>query len=435
MKKLCGDMVSISGKDSGKPLLVAVLGLCVSFSASYSGPLQAADIMSMKPFPRWFKQSMKREMPLESESSFTLEALNAKGQVRSKSLTQEQGDGFWLVNLDIGTEAPVECYSFSVFDGPANSMTVLIDNAINNMPVIYNKTLAGKFNFAQDVGVIGNVPYLSVDTLYHLGKGKAQLYGLVKGLAAKTGDTLHVCLHNELGYRETFLSVFTSFIQAFKDHQDEASFFESAYRLSIDGMPVGFMTESYAFDADGDVAIVKNSSVALPIDASVLTRLDTVGQEWSTPEGALINANTYSVQNSELASQYFLERKEQLWRVDGQRKGETIDASLEQNESAYSADLVSSYGSYLATVELLNAEKNNTKMPRWVPEAEPTKVSDIGLSKLLDDDRANLSFDMGSIKMQFLSNPDGVFQSGSVEQAGLTMKMELIYSKGSPKQP
>lgn len=401
-----------------------------ALSLSFGGTAQAAEIMSMKAFPKWFKTSMKREQKVESSSALKLDALKIDAQVLSNSLTLEQGDGFWYVNLNIGTEAPMECYTFSVFDGPANSLHVLMNNAIQGMPDAYDKPLVGKFNFAQDVGVTGNIPYLSVDALYHLGKGKKQLYGLVKGLSAKTGEYLHACVHNELGYRKTFLSVFESYVAAFSSAQSDNAFFRSVHRVTFKGMPVGYVSESYTSDEDGDVATVNNSAVIFPVDESNLTRHDAVAQEWSSPDGELINASTYSVQNSTLASDYSLQKHQEKWQIKGQRKEETLDSHLE-----YTGELVSDYGTYLAVIDLLSSDKTMTTLPKWDPEEDPLVMSQTELSKISDNSDANLNFDMGSVKMQFLSDKAGIFEKGTVVQSEMELDMELIYSKGTPKQP
>ncbi|WP_201796588.1 hypothetical protein, partial [Tenacibaculum discolor] len=123
-------------------------------------------------------------------------------------------DDYWYFTVDIGSETPVECWAFQDYDGLANSLVNMMKYSINNVSANANKALESQYNFSLDISTLGNVPVFSYDILYNLGESDERVSGLMKGMSAESANGLQVCLHNEIGYRDTFKDVFTSFVNA-----------------------------------------------------------------------------------------------------------------------------------------------------------------------------------------------------------------------------
>ncbi|WP_371194471.1 hypothetical protein [Glaciecola sp. SC05] len=406
-------------------LFIAVL---MSFALALSA--NAVDFVNLKDFPEWFQESIAREVKLDKTSQLKLEQFNVDAEVIGAYTLADDSDGTWYYTIDIGTPAPVECYVFSEFDGPATSLYSVIDFGLSGAASIYDKALTSKNNYYLNTGVIGDTPFLALDTLYSLGEGSEKLSGVLKAMSAKTDQSLQICMHNEIGYRDSFRQVFESFVKAFTANQQNPEFFESLFKVSLNGIPMGYMQESYAKDADGDVYIVNNTALLIPVDASSIARTDTVSTSWARPDGSLINGSEYTLENGVVTSQFSILHGDEGWQVEGQMQGKAISAKLDHD-----GWLLSGFGSYLELEILRNAEATSGEFNMWAPSADPTSALPVVLRQIEGDENANFEVDMGALVMKFLADEKGVFRQGSLQQGPVSMNMELIYSKGEPSLP
>jgi hypothetical protein len=400
---------------------------CLSLASTLSFASHAADLINIKDFPSWFQEAMARESKLTETSKLKIEKFNVNADVKGKFKLIDDSEGTQYYTIDIGSGSPVECYVFSEFDGPANSLYSVIEYSLSGVEELNKKSLSGKSNYSIDSGVIGNTPYLSLDTLYLLGEGNEKVSGILKGISAQTDQSLQLCIHNEMGYRQTFLNVFESFVQAFLENQKNQNFFEVIYQVSTNGTPMGYVQERYATDEEGDVSIINDSAMLIPVDASSIARRDTVFTSWSRPDGSIINGSEYSIDNGVMSSEFSLAYLEDAWQVEGQLQGKPIKTKLE-----HTGWLLSGFGSYIELKNLRQSENESDQFHMWAPSADPTSALPVALSKVNDDENANFEIDMGALVMKFLADEKAIFRQGTIAQGPILMKMELIYSKGEP---
>ena len=96
-------------------------GMLVILSTSVFSA-QAKDLNDINTFPAWFQESLKREVELKQNSDLSIEQYGIKAKVLGKYQQVESEEGILNYQIDIGTQAPVECFVFSEFDGPATSL-------------------------------------------------------------------------------------------------------------------------------------------------------------------------------------------------------------------------------------------------------------------------------------------------------------------------
>jgi hypothetical protein len=193
---------------------------------------------------------------------------------------------------------------------------------------------------------------------------------------------------------------------------------------------MGFIQESYAKDADGDVAIENYSALMIPVDQSSVSRTDSLSISYSSPEGSLINAYEYTIENGVMASEFNLGYQDEQWQVAGQMQGKEVTASLEHD-----GWLLTGFGSYLVLENLRNSEEVSGDYHMWAPSADPTSALPVTLKKLEDNPEANFEIDMGMLKMKFLADDKNIFRQGTMLQGPISMNMELIHVEGEPKLP
>ena len=387
----------------------------------------AKDFIPIETFPEWFKTAMSRSIDVTKESDFSLASVAAKGKVKGEISLVDESEGTWYYHIDIGTPTPVECYVFNEYDGPANSLHAIVDLSLNGAAELNGKTRSAQFNYAIDTGVIGNTPYLQLDTLYHLGEGEEKVAGMIKAYSAQTNDTLEICVHNELGYRDIFFDVFSSFVNSFNSEPADAPFFESVYEMRINDIPMGFAVEKYTKDADGDVMIESETALLVPVDANTVSRTDSADISWSRPDGSLINGSTYTIDNGVLSSEFEISVADDKWHVEGQIQGKAVSADL-----AYDGWLLSDFGSYLETADLIKSDAESAQFKMWTPDADPVSAISITLSKVTGNEDANMKIDMGPMVLDFYAEDNGIFKHGVMAQGPINIFMKSIYTQGVP---
>lgn len=392
-----------------------------------SNSVNAKDLIPLDSFPDWFKTSMARETKVTTSSNLTLAPFNVNTDVAGELQLVDTADGTWYYNIDIGTNAPVECYVFNEYDGPANSLYAVVNLSLDGAAELNGGPLTGQYNFAIDTGVIESTPYLLLDTLYHVGEGENKASGVIKALAAETANSLQVCIHSDIGYRDAFFDTFASFVNAFAEVSENQAFFSSIYEMRINDIPMGYASERYTKDADGDVMIESDTAFLVPVDASNVSRTDSVDISWSHPDGALINGSTYTIENGVMTSEFAIKVVDDKWHVEGAIQGKPVVADL-----AYDGWLQSDFGSYLETANLQQSEAQSAQFYMWSPDVDPVSAVNITLSEVSGKEDTNMALDMGPVKLDFYAEKNGIFKHGVMAQGPVNIHMQSIYRQGVP---
>lgn len=398
----------------------------LSLSANTSGK----QLLDISEFPVWFQEADKRIIEIKTETSIEIDTFNVNANIKGKAQLTALEDGTWYYIIDIGTNAPVECYSFSSFDGPANSLHNLIDVSLELVEEVNNKKLTSQFNYALDVGIIADTPYIAFDTFYNLSDGKETASGVLKAISARTNNSLQLCIHNEVGYQSAFNQVFSSIVSAFVQNEANSEFFETTSKLIVNGLAVGYSREKYRLDDDGDIYFQSEEATIFPNDSNTVSRLDSMDHEFSRIDGSLINKETYVIENGELTSEFALTYQDGQWHVKGQLQGETIDLSLE-----YSDWLMSSFGKYIKWAKLQENDEKAVDFKMWLPSFDPTTAVHMELKKSANNKDMELQISFGAFKIDIVAKEYSEFQQKGFSTASPTMDSSLMYEKGSLKLP
>ena len=401
---------------------------CILLSSCSSVQSQnATDTNSM---PDWFRDALSREANTNSSARLVIPELNVSDEVLGNFELEQQDDGFWYYVSEVEDSSPIECYLYTDFDGAANTLYSVIDYELEYVGETYEQEVTDRKNFGLDVGIVGRTPYITLDTLFNVESDGEKVAGLVKAIVSQTEKSLQVCIHNAVGFEDTFHLRAKSLISAVAKGENSDVFFEPVYKLAMNGVPVGFARESYSFDEEGDVFLERVQSLVVPVGESSLSRTDTSAIEWSFADGALINANTYSVVNGEVESNFsLLVDDNDDWVVEGQLQGKEIKETL-----AHDDWILSSYGSYLSTQSLLESDRSSLEFNMWIEDADPGAVTPVTFKKLDENTTANVGITMGPITVDYFADEDGIIQHGLSSQANISVALDIMSVHGTPSQ-
>ncbi|CAA0354615.1 conserved exported hypothetical protein [Alteromonas alvinellae] len=401
---------------------------CLLTALLSTAPATAKDYITSEQLPDWFSKSLVKEAKDLPRTRLSLPAfpINATG-LGTWSEAQSE-DNYWYFTVDIGSESPVECWAFQEYDGLANSLVNMMKYAVNNVSANLNKTLESQYNFSLDVSNLGNVPVFSYDILYNLGETDERVSGLMKGMSAESANGLQVCLHNEIGYRETFKDVFTSFVNAVDRSANVKPFFFAINGMKMQGERVGIVSEKFSIDADGDVEIVEATSLILPVDANTVSSTDSLARSWSRIDGTLINTYEYTVENGEVLSSMGLSRTEGTWVIEGEIQGKKVNSEL-----SYDDVFTSNFGAYLETQKLANSDQDSLSYNTWSLEGDPTQPTPtVMYKKSQKNGLLELVAEIESFKIEYTVDEDFIMQRAKVEMGPIDYSVMPMYVSGKP---
>lgn len=398
--------------------------LCIFIFSSHAF---SVELFSPTELPTWFQKELKREKKVKKTSTLKFESLGIDSKIKGKITKEEASDTFRYYVIDIKTKAPVECYIFTEFDGAANSLYAMINAGLEGSATLNGKPLTAQFNQSLDSGIINATPYLSLNTLYKLGNDANSLLGTMKGLSARTHDSLQICIHNEIGYNKSFFSVFESFIHAAASGNKPDSFFEVVHQFTLNNIPVGYGREVFTKDNTGDIELFTDTSLMIPVDANTITRSDSVLKSWSKPNGNLINVYSSSIDNGAYDYLYTLKPNADNWVADGESQGKVQSYTL-----THTGPILSNYGSYLKSAELLTSTNNTVEAPMWTPEFDPSSITTMKLNKITKNPDVNMEINMGPVLIKSLVDDNGIVKTGNMNMGSINMTIKTLYKKGQP---
>ncbi len=401
---------------------------CLLTALLSTAPATAKDYITSEQLPDWFSKSLVKEAKDLPRTRLSLPAfpINATG-LGTWSEAQSE-DNYWYFTVDIGSESPVECWAFQEYDGLANSLVNMMKYAVNNVSTNLKKTLESQYNFSLDVSNLGDVPVFSYDILYNLGETDERVSGLMKGMSAESANGLQVCLHNEIGYRETFKDVFTSFVNAVDRSANVKPFFFAINGMKMQGELVGIVSEKFSIDADGDVEIVEATSLILPVDANTVSSTDSLARSWSRIDGTLINTYEYTVENGEVMSSMGLSRTEGTWVIEGEIQGKKVNSEL-----SYDDVFTSNFGAYLETQKLANSDQDSLSYNTWSLEGDPTQPTPtVMYKKSQKNGLLELVAEIESFKIEYTVDEDFIMQRAKVVMGPIAYGVMPMYVSGKP---
>lgn len=391
----------------------------------FSGQASAVELIPPTELPDWLQKELKKEKKVRTKSTLKFENLGINAKIKGKITKEEFLDTYGYYAIDIKTESPIECYIFTEFDGTANSLYGIMGAGLESSATLNNKPLTGKFNLSLESGIIEATPYLSLDILYKLGNDAQSVLGTIKGLSARTHNSLQVCIHNETGYNKSFFSVFESFVNAVASSNKPDNFLEVVYQFTLNNIPVGYGRDIFTKDNNDDIELSSDSSLLMPVDTNTIARSDSVLKSWSKPNGNLINTFSNTIDNGAYTYLYTLKPDGNIWIAEGESQGKAQRYTL-----AHKGPILSNYGSYLKSAELLKSTNNTTETLMWVPEVDPSSTTQVTLNKIVKDPDANIEINMGPMSIKTLMDNNGILKKGKIIMGPVEMGMKILHKKG-----
>lgn len=398
-------------------------------------PLFAA--CSAKPPPQTFSERATREADVAEPVSIAAPDGSFTARVAARPLgALEAQEEFFYGRFDIGGENPLECSFYREEIDLATSLRQMSIEMLDILAKYY-----GQLDYKQiarvDAGAIEGNPYLAVDWDYAATVDGVRTGGEIKQIVAnKDGRSLY-CMHNEVGYKETFQSVVSGLIETlgYADETEPPPQYLEILVYTVQGQRVGFEQVTLVFDDEGDARTVIYDAMLLPVGPDELVAQDSTDVQFTTAAGDLINQIHSRYQNGEPESSLNLVPGAEVgvWKVNGEFRAKKIDA-------LFAAPQLSSWlGSTLAFRGELAAhgEDARVSLVEWVPDANPVGpvVARALVLKELEDGTYRARVEIDQLHMNAVIDRRGLTRSGVMRVGPVEIAVERVFSVGKVPSP
>jgi hypothetical protein len=338
-------------------LLAAFLGGCATIDSTSTPQASGGQTM--------LQQALAREATLSGSYEAAAEdgffSATVTGSARP---TVQAHEGFYQVTVPMAADIPAECFVYHEPLDSASTLSQLIDEPLADMP----KTQILKI----DAGTFDEVPYLYQEKLY-ITEQKAA--GVLKGIVMPFESALLACLHDTVGYSETFQKMAASFANSLVlgNADNENWKHEEILVWKLHDMNIGYTVNRATPDEEGDIMNVVETALMIPRNAQQTITHDEYNLTFEQPDGTLINGRYAEAENGQVKVSVSVDVNGQDgYQVSGTFQGKHIDAPLKA-----AAGVTGPYYQYREMVRAANPASGQPRalvLDTYVPSANPLET-------------------------------------------------------------
>jgi hypothetical protein len=382
--------------------------------------------------PQWLKDARALEGKPQPAREFKSVDGFFKAKVPAKVTDKiEKEQGSYTVEIDIGSEdAMLYCEVVPEGLDMAEMMRATFQ-------VILKKTNEADLKVetsaleSVDAGSWGNIPYLKASWVYRIFDGKDQLLaGMKQYTFEKAGHGVY-CGIIELGYEKTLENVVKSFAETAEFKEPALTpYYTEVNVLSMGERVIGVMQLHLQRDAEGDILTKVETSMMLPTRDGGATTKELVRNEWSSPDGAMINAGHVLATDGEIDTQLSLKRGEDRWVVQGTHERKDFERTLDEGTAPTGTLKLTLDSRKLLAAE--NPTGGELSALTWDGD-DPTKLTGSNL-KIKDSAGKGLykaDVRVGSITAETVLDKTGSAVSAEHKSGAMVLKMRRVNATGT----
>ncbi len=383
---------------------------------------------SMEGWPEWLIEAMANEGKVKKLREVSIPDAGIATRMPGKPAKPEAFDGGWHIATDVGGQVPVQCYVYPSSMDLATFTQTLSENNMVQVAALNNAEAGNPNVFYLDAGATAGFPWLALERVYVVNTQPQPLVGFTKVRAATRGELSLACVHNEVGYRETFARVFTEFVTNI-EYAAAASepYYEEIVTMDVAGIGAGTMHVMYTDDGDGATRTDTIEATLMPVDATTLMYSDSYTVSFTDADELMINALTIDVENGEVTNNLKLDRTESgAWLSHGLLQGKEVEFEIDA-----AAEPVTDLNLYRRVRELFAGDEQSTAFQVWLPSADPSRLLDASIERNDGEVAGQGILKLGPMSVDGLFDESGSMYKGSMAMGPVTIQMKLAWKNGA----
>jgi hypothetical protein len=393
-------------------------------SGAKQGGARAAPAASESPSGEFDPEALyRREVQPLSKKAIQFEKLSGEAETEGVAKVESHDNSF-QVTIPIGTESAVECFVYKSAVDTGGTLLLFTREAAKQVDIRLFKVA--------DVSLVGDYPVVFLEAQYLAKTAKGQALGELKTMFYQHPITSMLCVHDELGYNESFRRVTKALASSLKiaDMQVNPTKSVQVYVDKIAGHPAGFSSHVVLSDKTGKMTFLSRSTTFIPRSASDLAISDAVSSEVWDSDGKLLEAVYADSEGGELNVNITLKRiGPQEYAYKGQHGGKTVAGKFRtKSKRGLATDKITTN---LVATQLLTGKSSELKMEQYhagLNPAAPTEVS----YKTESKDNRRIKVMLGSMEALATADDKGMLERMEIPVGGLSLSQERVLVRGVP---
>lgn len=331
----------------------------------------------------------------------------------------EQDGTMTTVTADLGWESNVQCFVYSdVIDAGAASHLVLESAAKS---VTFRELSTYYFDHA------GLAAMFALRGVYQVEQRGETMAGDFKLMVVSRPEYPLLCTHDAPGYAKSFARVVAEFAKSFEfASQEPKPARAELWRMTLDGLPVGFSRNMAYRMEDGKLRLVSLSAQFLPTAPGEMSFEDVAEVTTADGEGRLIAAKFLSNENGESSLSMDIEQGKHGYDYVGTIQGKEVKGSIKSKRPL-------SVG-YAVEKKLrgLASKPKKTSFEQWEyhPSVDPSLGSKVSYDVTPEDGAMRVVATMGKRSITMRADERGVLKQFLTQVGPRQIHVDLVEQAG-----
>lgn len=366
----------------------------------------------------------KRELDPLSKKPIQFETLSGEAEIKGELATKSHDNSVQLT-IPVGTEAPVECFVYKEAVDPGGTLFKFTHEV--------GKSVDIKLFKVADVSLVGDYPAVYLEAQYLAKTPQGQALGELKTMFFQHPVSPMLCVHDELGYNESFRRMTKTLAASLKISNMEIHPSKSVQVFvdKLSGHPAGFSSHVVLSDKTGKLTYVSRSTSFMPRSQSDLAISDTASTEVWDSDGKLLEAAYADSEGGELTVSVSLKKiGPQEYSYKGQHGGKPVAGKFKtKSKRGLATDKITSG---VVATELLTGKAREVKMEQYHASINPTAPIEV-LFKTESKEERRIKVMMGSVEAMATADDKGRLEKMEIPVGGgNSMSQERVLVRGAP---
>lgn len=385
------------------------------------------------PPPARVEDAMKREVsplppvPIAAPDSAFVAGVEAQG---TPVVRQPQGDhSTYLIGVPIGTQSDILC-----FVAPnAMPLTNVMGAVLRELGTKEDVKVRGIGS--TDAGALFDQPFFAADVvLVADAEVPPRLFQVKMMAVGLRGNGSMVCVHDEVGYRQTFRRVVTGLantIQTASGERFGVPQYKEVFVARVDGIAIGVGESSYYEGRDKHLLMTSRMSMFVPRSPEEVLARDEVNETISDAGGNVLKETYVDLEGGELASNLLLERRSsRTYHVLGTHEGVPVDGELTTKEALPDDRAMARRLS--ETIARPGGPARIT-IPQWAPDIKPAAITELGVKRTgaPSPDGTPAELELGERRIPVIVDAQGLLDRMTVPLGDNELIVERVFQRGS----
>ena len=364
-----------------------------------------------------------RELQPLPKKPVAFEKLSGEAESR-EAVKVASNDHSYEVTIPIGTESPVQCFVYKGEVDPGGTLHMINGAAAKKVDIrLFRVT---------DVSLVGDHPLVFLEAQYLTNTAKGQALGELKSMFYQHPVTPLLCLHDELGYNETFRRITKGFAASLKVANKDVnpSRFVEIYVDKVGDQLAGFSWHRVLSDKSGRLTFRARSTTFVPRSESDLMVQDRASTEVWDAEGRLLEAAYADSEDGELTMSVALKKVgPQEYAYKGKTGGKELSGKFKtKTKRGLATDKIKSK---LVVSELFSGKSSELKTEEYHASLNPEAPTEVSYKTESGDNR-RVRVARGESEAIATADDKGTLEKVEIPIGGTSLSRERILVRGSP---